>query len=211
MDNKDVFAKNLKYYMSINNKTRNDICEALGFSYYTFSDWINGKKYPRMDKVEKLANYFNILKSDLIEDKNNDTNKNIKIPKEHNIPLYSYVSCGTGLFVDEHIEDYIAIPDRYIKKGHEYFANIAKGVSMIRKGIKDGDVLIFEKTNIIENGEIGAFCVGESEAVCKIFRKLPSGMILLESANEDYEPIEIDITDECFRVIGKLVCSLKKF
>ena len=74
---------------------------------------------------------------------------------------------------------------------------------MIGKGIKDGDVLVFEKTNIIENGEIGAFCVGESEAVCKTFRKLPSGIILLESANEAYQPIEVDLTDECFRVIGK--------
>lgn len=69
MDNKNVFAMNLKKYMNQHNKTRKDVCEALGFSYYTFSDWVNGKKYPRMDKVEMLANYFGILKSDLIEEK----------------------------------------------------------------------------------------------------------------------------------------------
>lgn len=69
MNNKHIFASNLKKYMKINGKTRRDVCEALGFSYYTFSDWVNGKKYPRMDKVEMLANYFGILKSDLIEDK----------------------------------------------------------------------------------------------------------------------------------------------
>lgn len=67
--NKGVFSKNLKYYMEVNDKTRKDVCDALGFSYFTFSDWINGKKYPRIDKVEKLADYFGILKSDLIEDK----------------------------------------------------------------------------------------------------------------------------------------------
>jgi repressor LexA len=55
--------------MDINGKTRRDVCEALGFSYYTFSDWVNGKKYPRMDKVEMLAKYFGVLKSDLIEEK----------------------------------------------------------------------------------------------------------------------------------------------
>lgn len=55
--------------MQENDKSRKDVAEALGVSYYTFSDWVNGKKYPRMDKVEKLANYFGILKSDLIEDK----------------------------------------------------------------------------------------------------------------------------------------------
>lgn len=69
MDNKNIFATNLKRYMKLNNKSRRDICEALGFSYYTFTDWVNGKKYPRMDKVEMLANYFGILKSDLIEEK----------------------------------------------------------------------------------------------------------------------------------------------
>lgn len=69
MDNKNIFASNLRRYMEINGKSRRDISEAIGVSYYTFTDWVNGKKYPRMDKVEKLAAYFGILKSDLIEEK----------------------------------------------------------------------------------------------------------------------------------------------
>lgn len=69
MDNKMIFAKNLKRQMELSGKTRRDVCKALNFSYYTFSDWVNGKKYPRMDKVEILADYFGILKSDLIEEK----------------------------------------------------------------------------------------------------------------------------------------------
>jgi transcriptional regulator with XRE-family HTH domain len=55
--------------MEINGKSRRDVSEAIGVSYYTLTDWVNGKKYPRMDKVEKLAEYFGIMKSDLIEDK----------------------------------------------------------------------------------------------------------------------------------------------
>ena len=69
MNNKKIFAENLKRHMRERDKSRKEVCEALGVSYYTFSDWVNGKKYPRMDKVEKLANYFGILKSDLIEGK----------------------------------------------------------------------------------------------------------------------------------------------
>ena len=69
MDNKNIFSINLKRYMQENNKSRKEVSEALGVSYYTFSDWVNGKKYPRMDKVEKLAQYFGISKSDLIEEK----------------------------------------------------------------------------------------------------------------------------------------------
>lgn len=69
MAHKEVFAKNLKKYMELNRKSRREVCAALGYSYFTFSDWVNGKKMPRMDKVEQLANYFGILKSDLIEEK----------------------------------------------------------------------------------------------------------------------------------------------
>ncbi len=69
MDNKNIFATNLKRYMALNEKSRKDISEALGISYYTVTDWVKGKKFPRMDKVEMLANYFGILKSDLIEEK----------------------------------------------------------------------------------------------------------------------------------------------
>ena len=67
MSNKSVFAQNLTRLMMENGKSRRDVCAALGLSYYTFSDWCNGKKYPRMDKVELLANYFGVLKSTLIE------------------------------------------------------------------------------------------------------------------------------------------------
>jgi len=69
MDIKGIFAKNLQWYMDQNGKTRRDVCDALGFNYYTFTDWVKGKKYPRMDKVEMLADYFGIQKSDLIEEK----------------------------------------------------------------------------------------------------------------------------------------------
>ena len=60
MDNKNIFASNLQIYMKRNDKSRTDIAEALGVSYYTVTDWVKGKKYPRMDKVEMLAKYFGI-------------------------------------------------------------------------------------------------------------------------------------------------------
>lgn len=68
MEHKEVFSRNLQKYMALNGKSRKEVCQALGYSYFTFSDWVNGKKMPRMDKVEQLANYFGIKKSDLIEE-----------------------------------------------------------------------------------------------------------------------------------------------
>lgn len=69
LGNKEVLAKNLAYYMTINEIDRNRICSDLDIPYTTLSDWLNAKKYPRIDKIEILSLYFNINKSDLIEDK----------------------------------------------------------------------------------------------------------------------------------------------
>ena len=66
---KEVFAKNLRYYLEIKGKTQKELAEIVGVSAPTINDWIKGKKYPRIDKIEILADYFGILKSDLIEEK----------------------------------------------------------------------------------------------------------------------------------------------
>lgn len=74
LENKEVLSQNLKYYMNINHIDRNKLCEDLNLKYTTLTDWINAKKYPRIDKIEMLANYFEIQKSDLIEEKTENTN-----------------------------------------------------------------------------------------------------------------------------------------
>ena len=60
------FSKNLKNIMQRHDKTQGDIVRDLNFRQATVSDWLNGKKYPRMDKIEKLANYFGISINDLL-------------------------------------------------------------------------------------------------------------------------------------------------
>lgn len=82
LGNKEVFAKNLRYYVERSGKSQKELCEIVGVPTSTFNNWMKGLKYPRIDKIEILSNYFNILKSDLIEEhteehrkmqKNNDT------------------------------------------------------------------------------------------------------------------------------------------
>lgn len=67
--NKETFAKNLSFYIERSGKSKKEIAEAIGVAPSTFNEWTKGKKYPRIDKIEMLANYFGILKSDLIEEK----------------------------------------------------------------------------------------------------------------------------------------------
>jgi len=72
LGNKEIFAKNLSHYLEYCNKDAAEVCRNLDIAPSTFSDWLNAKKYPRIDKIEILANYFNIQKSALIE--NNELN-----------------------------------------------------------------------------------------------------------------------------------------
>lgn len=68
LGNKQIMAKNIKYYMDKSGKSRQDMCEALGVKYTTFTDWVKGNSYPRIDKIELMANYFGISKSALVEE-----------------------------------------------------------------------------------------------------------------------------------------------
>ncbi|HFI0816163.1 TPA: XRE family transcriptional regulator [Streptococcus suis] len=79
-ENKDIFSKNLKYYMDKKGIDRNQLCSDLDLKYMTVSDWINAKTYPRIDKIESLANYFGINKSDLIEEKSTIPSSSIPLP-----------------------------------------------------------------------------------------------------------------------------------
>lgn len=72
LGNKEILSKNLKRYIEKSGKDRKELAEIWGYPYSTVSEWVNGKKYPRIDRIEVMADYFGIMKSDLIEDKSND-------------------------------------------------------------------------------------------------------------------------------------------
>lgn len=80
--NKETMAKNLAYFLDKSGMTQKEMAEIVGVATSTFNDWMKAKKYPRIDKIEIMANHWKILKSDLIEEKtkehremqkNNDT------------------------------------------------------------------------------------------------------------------------------------------
>ncbi len=116
LGNKEIFAKNLKYYMKYYGKDKTSICNELKIPYTTFVDWYNAVTYPRIDKIELLANYFNIQKSDLIENKYKDNNdlSQIKVTANKTNPLVSAESDELELMLKKakpylSSEDYKAI------------------------------------------------------------------------------------------------------
>lgn len=71
VENKEVMARNIKKYMDKKGVHAAEVCKALDLKPNTFSNWINAKIYPRIDKIEMLASYFGISKAALVEDSDN--------------------------------------------------------------------------------------------------------------------------------------------
>lgn len=68
LDNRKIMANNIRRHMDAAGVKAKDVCDALKIPMPTFSDWINGKTYPRIDKIERMAAYFGVSKSALVEE-----------------------------------------------------------------------------------------------------------------------------------------------
>ena len=70
LGNKEVMAKNIRKQLESRGLNVKDFAAIMDFKYSTVLDWVNAKTYPRIDKIELMANYFGIEKADLIEENN---------------------------------------------------------------------------------------------------------------------------------------------
>lgn len=208
LENKEIFAKNLNYYMNLNKKDRYAICNALDFKYSTFSDWCNGKKYPRIDKIEMLANYFGIEKSDLIENKHTYTLPNSISLKDlliDKVPLLNTVKTGYDYLSNENILDYIAI--NFKKDRYDYYALKITGDSMDTI-ISDGDYVIIQKQNDFNSGDYCVITINNENAIIKRVFKLDTGIELV-SLNPSYKPIRYTF-DEMKKIPVEVIGIVKQ-
>ena len=206
LGNKEVMAKNIQFYMDKYEKTRQDMCNALGIKYTTFTDWVKGKSYPRIDKIELMANYFGISKSDLVEERlANSPSKGVVIN------VYGRVAAGIPLEMIEDIIDTEEITEEMARTG-EFFGLQIKGDSMEPK-FSEGDIVIVRQQDDAESGEIVIATVNGNEATCKRLRKYRDGIELI-SNNPSYEPMFFsneEIEQKPVRIIGRVVELRAKF
>lgn len=200
LGNKKIFSQNLQKYMIQYNIDRNEICKALDFKYSTFTDWYNGKKYPRIDKIEKLASYFGILKSDLIEDKSDNLNVNSKSIR---IPVLGSIPAGIPMEMIEDIVDWEDISEEMLKGGKQYFALKIKGDSMFPEYL-NGDTIIVLKQDDCESGRDCVVAVNGDDATFKRVFKTDNG-ITLQPLNNSYIPMfysNDDVLNKPVKILG---------
>lgn len=204
LGNKQIIAKNIKKLMKLNKVTQTDICNALNFKASTFSDWVNAKTYPRIDKIEMLANYFGVEKSDLIEDSsvvNAQFDNLYKIDKVK-LPMLGTIACGEPIFADEDRESYVMV-------GTEIRADFClkcQGDSMINARIHDGDIVFIRKQDIVDNGEIAAVIIDDEATLKRFYYYKEQNMVILRPENSKYKDIILTGEQlERVKVLGKAV------
>ena len=209
LGNKKIMAKNIRHYMAINNVTQTQVCNTLGFKMPTFSDWINAKTYPRIDKIELMANYFGITKADLVEEHTQDLKHNTR--KGVVINVLGRVAAGIPIEAIEDVIDTDEITEELASTG-EFFGLQIHGKSMEPR-MKEGDIVIVRKQDDAESGDIVIAMVNGDEATCKKLIKHEQGISLV-SFNSEYEPMyftPIDIQEKPVKIIGRVVELRAKF
>lgn len=182
------------------------MCEALGVKYTTFTDWVKGNVYPRIDKIELMANYFGIEKSDLIED-NTSSKKSTGI----RIPVLGRVAAGIPIEAIEDIIDTEEITEELASSG-TFFGLKLKGNSMEPR-MCENDVVIVRQQSDAEDGDIVIATVNGDEATCKRLKKYNDGIVLI-SNNPNYDPMYFsnkEIQEKPVKIIGKVVELRGKF
>lgn len=208
LGNKETMAKNIRYYMNVHNVNQTEICHTLGIKMPTFSDWVNAKTYPRIDKIELIANYFGISKADLVEER---SSRNSNQKRGVVIDVLGRVAAGIPINAVEDIIDTEEITEEMAATG-EFFGLQIHGDSMEPK-FSEGDVVIVRKQSDAESGDIVIALVNGDDATCKRLKKYEHGIMLL-SNNPTYEPMVFswkDIKDKPVEIIGRVVELRAKF
>ena len=161
-------AENIKRIRLENGLSQSELGKIAGVSDKAVSTWELGLKTPRMGAVEKMANYFGITKSAIVDDAPMTSLQKpvvppgfMPMPEMVQVPLIGSIACGTPITAEQNIKSYVGVPAAW----RADFALECHGDSMAPT-ICDGDVVCIRSQPEVEQGQIAAVRIGE-EATLK--------------------------------------------
>jgi repressor LexA len=197
---KQIMANNIKKYLNKHRKTQTDLARDLNIPETTVSNWVKAYTYPRVDKIQLMADYFGVNRADLTEDKP----ENVTYVSDNfvKVPILGEIACGEPLYVAENFVGYKTESSDNLPSGDIFYLE-AKGKSM-EPTIPDGSSVLVRAQSEVENGEIAAVLVnGDTEATLKRIKK-QDGLIILMPDNPTFEPI-VASKKYPVRIIGKAI------
>ena len=181
-------AENIKKIRLEHELSQADLGKIAGVSDKAVSTWELGIKIPRMGAVEKMANYFGIPKSAILDDAQPaPASRPIPpgfepMPKMDWVPLVGRIACGTPITAEENVEQMVCVPSRW----HSTFTLTCKGDSMEPR-IHDGDLVAIRSQPEVEQGEIAAVLIGDEATLKHVY--LHENFIELRPENPAFESI----------------------
>lgn len=197
-----TFGERLKELRTARSLSQTELAKALGISKQAVSQYERGLRFPK--DYDQIADYFNV-DMDYLMGRSDVTTKILNPIKlgDFRIPVVATIAAGSPIYSDEHIIDYLD----WDKDPHgDVFGLMIKGDSMLPR-IRDGDIVIVDKSLEWKDGDIIVATVNGNEGTCKRL-KLYSDGIALMSTNPSYEPIYFsskEVEDVPVRIIGKVI------
>lgn len=185
------------------------LAKYLNVTVQTISNYENEKRDMTPDTIIKLAEYFNVTTDYLLGkcDSKNATESNIFPIADSpiSVPVLGKISAGLPLLATENVEGYELAPSSLIKKGFDYFYLRVNGDSMNLK-FNDGDIVLVQKQDNLENDEIGVVLVDGQDATVKKY-KYENGFVILSpmSTNPGHVVQIYNPQDILIKIVGKVV------
>ncbi len=136
------------------------------------------------------------------------TSRGIRLPEPPGLPIVGRVAAGSPVLAEEHIEDVCDISPEFFRPAADYLLRV-KGDSMINVGIMDGDLLAVHRTTDVSNGQIVVARI-EDEVTVKRLQRGRGKTITLLPENDDFEPIEVDLSQQQFAIEGLSVGVIRR-
>ena len=193
--------------LKIHNLTVYKVSKATGIAQSTFSDWKSGRSTPKADKLKKIAEFFGVSVSYLLDGEGGafgELGASRALGVGCAVPIIGEIRAGSPIITNETLLGYERAD---IDSAEDYFYLRVRGDSMKNIGMLEGSIVLFHKQQYAENGDIVACLVGGESATVKRFRRDHKRVYLLPE-NEDYDPIELSTDDfECgeARILGVAV------
>lgn len=213
MDRNKIISTNIKKYIQLKGITQKELAQAIKISPSTLSDYLNHRSNPSHGVIQKMADYFGILKSDIDTTYKDSDDSNINhIYNQLNEPRQRKVySFAERQLQEQNIDtEYVGQTAAGEPIEGEQAPPIISDEKIVRLIVNgdsmedlyfDGDIISYKKQPTLENGEIGIFVLNGGVTMKK-FRK--NGDIRLQSLNDKYEDIIITDKDE-FTILGKVI------
>ena len=133
---------------------------------------------------------------------------NVNFSNSIDIPLLGSIAAGDPIEAIENANEFINVPSSFVSSHNQYFGLKVNGLSMIDKGICDGDIAIIKKTNSVLNNKIAAVLTEDNEITLKIIN-IKDNKIHLIPANKSYTEKVLNVSD--VQIQGALTGIIRKY